>query len=320
MENENQQFKKLLKFKGDHGTLVGLRILNNILTVVTLGIYYPWARASVLKYMYAESEFMDSPFVFHGTGKEMFIGFLKAIALFIIIYACFFLCMASHNIVIIIIGVLLLYAGVLILAPLAVHGYCRYRSSRSSWRGIHFGYRGNVKEFMKLYLLEGFLAIITLGIYGSWFHVNVRKYVLGHLRFGNIEFKFTGNGGDLFLIHLKGILLSIITLGIYSFWYIKDLIAFEFKNLKMIQNGKEINFRSTLSGVDVLGMYIINNLIIIFTLGIGTGIAINRVMRKVFENIELDNEVDVNTLVQTEEEYKDAAGDDLAGMLDISWA
>ena len=46
----------------------------------------------------------------------------------------------------------------------------------------------------------------------------------------------------------------------------------------------------------------------------------NVILRKVFENIELDNEVDVNTLVQTEEEYKDAAGDDLAGMLDISWA
>lgn len=88
----------------------------------------------------------------------------------------------------------------------------------------------------------------------------------------------------------------------------------------MIQDGKEINFRSTLTGVDVFGIFIINYLIVIFTLGIGTGIAINRIMRKVFENMELDNEVDVNTLVQTEEEYKDAAGDDLAGMLDISWA
>ena len=62
----------------------------------------------------------------------------------------------------------------------------------------------------------------------------------------------------------------------------------------------------------------VNYLIIIFTLGIGTGIAINRVMRTVMENIEFDSEIDANSLMQTEAEYKDASGDDLAGMLDIS--
>jgi uncharacterized membrane protein YjgN (DUF898 family) len=315
---ENEQFKKLLKFNGDHGTLVGLRILNNLLKVVTLGIYYPWARASMLKYMYAESEYMGSPFTFHGTGKEMFIGFLKAVAAILIIYVCFFICIILQNPVLFVIGFIILYGGILVLIPIAIHGSYRYRLSRSSWRGIHFGYRGILKEFMKLYLLEGFLTIITLGIYGSWFYVNVRKYTYGHARFGNIEFKFTGNGGDLFLIRLKGVLLSIVTLGIYSFWYMKDVIAFEFKNLKINQNGKEINLRSTLTAADVFEMLVVNYLIIVFTLGIGTGIAINRVMRKSFDNIEFDSEIDVDNLVQTEEEYKDAAGDDLAGMLDIS--
>ena len=41
-------------------------------------------------------------------------------------------------------------------------------------------------------------------------------------------------------------------------------------------------------------------------------------MRTVMENIEFDNEIDADSLVQTEAEYKDASGDDLAGMLDIS--
>ena len=78
------EYKKLLKFHGDHSALVGLRIMNNILKVITLGIYYPWARASFLKYIYGESEFMGSRFVFHGTGKEMFRGFIKVI-LFVVI-------------------------------------------------------------------------------------------------------------------------------------------------------------------------------------------------------------------------------------------
>ena len=75
---QDRQFEKLLRFNGDHSTFVGLRIMNNILKVLTIGLYYPWARASELKYMYGESEYMGTRFVFHGTGTEMFKGFIKA--------------------------------------------------------------------------------------------------------------------------------------------------------------------------------------------------------------------------------------------------
>ena len=116
----------------------------------------------------------------------------------------------------------------------------------------------------------------------------------------------------------KGIILIILTLGIYSFWYMEDLFAFEINNIKASQNGKEINLRSTLSGGDVFQMVIVNTLIIIFTFGIGTGIAINRSMVTSLSNIEFDSEIDAETLVQTEEEYKDATGEDLSDMFELS--
>ena len=112
--------------------------------------------------------------------------------------------------------------------------------------------------------------------------------------------------------------LTILTLGIYSFWYYKQVIAFQIDNTKMIQNGNEIKLRSTLTAGKIFGMLISNYLIILFTLGIGTGIAINRLLRVTMENIEFDAEIDTTLLLQTETEYKNAAGDDLADMLDIS--
>ena len=315
---ENQEFKKLLKFNGDHGTLVGLRIVNNILKVITFGIYYPWARANFLKYLYNETEFMGTRFVFHGTGKEMFKGFIKAVGIFLALYILLIVTISLKNPVLMIIGITIFYVGFLLLIPIAIHGSYRYRLSRTSWRSIHFGYRGKLKEFFKLYISQFFLTLITLGIYSSWFEVSVKKYIYGNMRFGNIEFKFTGDGIDLFVIRLKGIILIILTLGIYSFWYMKDLFAFEINNLKATQNGKEINLRSTLSGGDVFQMVIVNTLIIIFTFGIGTGIAINRSMVTSLSNIEFDSEIDAETLVQTEEEYKDATGEDLSDMFELS--
>ncbi len=312
---ESKEFKKLLKFNGNNSEYIGLRIINNILTVLTLGLYYPWSKAANSKYLYSETEFMETRFVFHGTGKEMFKGFLKAIGIFIGLYVIlivFFLLKLP------ILGVLIYFISIFLMIPLIIHSSNKYRLSRTSWRGIHFGYRGILKEFMKLYFVNILLTAITAGIYSSWMQVNISSFIRGNSRFGNIEFKFIGKGLDLFLLKLKGIFLMVITLGIYSFWYFKNLIAFEIDNTKMIQNGKEINLRSTMTGGQIFGLFITNYLIIIFTLGIGTGIAINRSLRIVMQNIEFDSEIDAESLIQTEEEYKNATGDDLAGVFDIS--
>jgi uncharacterized membrane protein YjgN (DUF898 family) len=51
--------------------------------------------------------------------------------------------------------------------------------SRTSWRGVRFGYRGDRNEFVKLFL-NGFYTV-TLGIYGSWFKMNLRSYVLSNI-------------------------------------------------------------------------------------------------------------------------------------------
>jgi uncharacterized membrane protein YjgN (DUF898 family) len=315
---ENQVWSKSLKFNGSHSELVGLRIINNILKVITFSFYYPWAKVKELKYMYNETEFMQSRFVFHGTGNEVFKGFIKAIVLFGSLYIILLLCSYTENVTLTIIGASIFYAGFLALVPLAIHGSLRYRLSRTSWRGIHFGYRGKLKEFYTLYLKNIFFTVITLGIYSAWMRVEINKYTRGNIRFGNIQFSFVGKGLDLFLINLKGIIFSILTLGIYTFWYYKNRLMFEVNNTKIIQNGEIINLRSTLSPGEIFKLLIVNYIIIIFTFGIGTGIAINRATRVLFQNIEFEREIDADAIQQTEEEYKDATGDDLVGILDIS--
>lgn len=315
---EKTDYHKLLKFHGDHNELVSLRILNNILQVFTLGLYYPWARAKTLRYMYGETEYLDTRFVFHGTGKEIFKGFIKAVLILLALYAVLIVTGMSDNTVLVVIGFLIFVIGLTALIPLAIHGSNRYRLSRTSWRGIHFGYRGKLNELYRVYITNSLLTLLTLGLYSAWFQVELKKYIYGNIRFGNIAFQYTGKGLDLFLIRFKGILLSILTLGIYSFWFMRDLARFEMENLKILQDGKEINMRTSISPGKIFGMVFSNYFIILLTLGIGTGIAINRFMRMAFENIEFEGAINPETLLQTEEEYKDATGDDLAGMLDIS--
>lgn len=319
MENSNN-YKQLMSFHGDHGRYVGLRIMNNILKMFTLGFYYPWARASELQYLYGETEYMGSRFVFHGTGKEIFRGYIKALVLFVLIIGIFIASIASGNSIIMFLGIAFYVVSILAIIPIAIHGANRYRLSRTSWRGIHFGYRGKLGQLYKLILLNGLLTILTGGLYGPWFQVELKKYIYKHRRFGNVEFAFTGRGLDLFLLRLKGFLLIVITLGIYSFWFLRDLARFEANNLKVLQNGKQINVRTTLTGGQIFGTIIINYFIVVLSFGLATGVAINRTMQVIFNSIEFDDAIDANSLQQTEEEYKDAMGDDMAGFLDISIA
>ena len=69
-----------LKFEGKGSELFGIFIDNFFLNLLTLGIYYPWAKAKQLRYYYRSTIINNSDFQFSGTGKEMFFGLAKALA------------------------------------------------------------------------------------------------------------------------------------------------------------------------------------------------------------------------------------------------
>lgn len=312
-----QVIPQRLQFHGDGAKFFGILIVNFILTLLTLGLYYPWARAKTLQYLYGEAEFAGSRFQFHGTGQEMFKGFIKAVVIIGVLFIIYTVAQASGNVAIALIGSLIYFLGIVAIIPIAIHGGLRYRMSRTSWRGIHFGYRGNLTELVKIVFKGMLLTVFTFGIYGSWLSINIRNYCIGHIRLGNVRFRYNGNGGDFFWLNFKGVFLTIITFGIYSFWYAKNLNNYYIDNIKLIQDDNEFSFNSTLGAGDIFATGIINYFLIVFTLGLGTPWALLRQIRMVIDNIELDGAFNPETVLQTEEAYTNATGDDMLDMLDI---
>lgn len=304
-----------LSFKGKGGDLFIVLIVNMLLTFITLGLYYPWAKARSLSWYYENLELDGHPFHFHGTGNEMFKGFIKALGLLVVIYGVFiFLTFQKMEVV----GFLWLFGTLIALLPFIIHGSYRYRTSRSSWRGIHFGYRGDLKELINLCLKGGLLTLVTLGIYGAWFAIDLRTYLIGHLRYGSSRFAYKGDGMEFFIMNLKGYFLTIITLGIYGFWWQRDIFYYYVDNLSWeFNDGKRIQFKSTATGGGFFGLLVGNLLLIIFTLGIGFAWAEVRMMRFVMEHVEFHGDADLDAVVQTELEHKDATADDLGDLMDF---
>lgn len=153
----------------------------------------------------------------------------------------------------------------------------------------------------------------------AWFSMNIRNYVLSKIRFGSLEFKYKGNGGEYFVMNLVGYLLTIVTLGIYSFWWQKNLFEYFINNLSLHQEDKEIKFKSTATGGGFFGLMIVNLLIIVCTFGLGYAWAVTRTINFVVNNIELEGNIDLNAISQTETNYTDATGEDINDFLDVDF-
>lgn len=317
-ENENAKQDYQFDFRGNGSEYFTIMIVNWLLTLITLGFYYPWAKAKKLRYMYGQTSLNNERFHFAGTGKEMFQGFIKVIIFYIAVMAIYItLLTIIENPVM---AVLFIYLAIFAIVPFAIHGSLRYKMSRTSYRGIRFGYRGDRNELVKSFYKWAFLTLITLGIYGAWLEMKVRSYTHKNIRYGNIEFSNNCNGGDWFILNLSGYLLTLITLGIYFFWWQKNIFNYYVDNMKMSKNDQNINCYSTATGGGFFSLLMGNLLLTVFTLGFGKAWADIRTQKFIFENIKLDGNINIDDIPQTEVEYTNAIGDDTMDFLDIDLA
>ena len=187
-------------FHGSGGSLLGIHIVNVLLTLVTVGVYYCWAKTRVRRYLYSESGFEGDRFAYHGTGKELLLGFLRAFVVFLlpIIFLTIVRDQLDVDRSIKTVAAFLVSVLFLILIPVATVGSRRYRLTRTSWRGIRFSFRGRAKDFIVIFITGYFLTGLTFGLYYPFYLTRRQAFLVSKSYFGNERFDFDGNGWDLF--------------------------------------------------------------------------------------------------------------------------
>ncbi len=301
-----------LNFIGNGSSFFSIIAINWLLTAITLGFYYPWAKEKKLKYLYGSTTLNNDHFQFLGTGKEMFKGYIKALVLMVVLFAIFIgIVEKGHPNL----ATLVLYLSLAAILPFAIHGTYRYRMSKTIWRGIRFGYRGDRNELVRNFFTWVFYTIISFGIYAAWFTVNLRNYIFNNIRLGDIEFKSKAKGDDYFWLNVRGYFFTIFTLGIYMFWWQANLFNFYINNLSLEKGEQTIELRSTATAGGFFKLIIVNLLIIVFTFGFGYAWAVTRTLKFITSNIQLEGDIDLDTVFQTEASYNDATGEDISDYL-----
>lgn len=305
-----------IRFHGSGGTLFGIHVVNVLLILVTLGIYYFWGKTRVRRYLFGQTEFEGDRFAYHGTARELFLGFLRAFLVFIV---PILLLTWVHGVLdvdsplkgLAAFAISILY---LVFIPVAMVGARRYRLSRTSWRGIRFSFDGRASEFIKIFLKATLLLGLTFGLYYPWFATYRQAFMTSHSSFGSARFGFDGKGRDLFWGYLAALLLTLPTLGLSWIWFLARRRRY-FWNHTSFEGAR---FRCGVSGGALLGLWLVNALLLVLTLGIAWPWVRVRNIRFALRYLTLDGALDLERIRQEAQEST-ATGEGLASFLDTGF-
>ncbi len=311
-----QENKKTFSFHGEGGTLLGMHFVNLFLAIVTLGIYFFWGRVKIRKYIWGQIEFEGDRLSYHGTGKETFLGWLKAALFFGIPY--YFLRYGPRlmglGLFEIIVGGVLSTLFIVVFIPMATVGSRRYRLSRTAWRGIRFSFRKTWGEYVSLFLKGTFLQMVTLGLYSPYYAAQRDKFLISNTYVGNRNLDYDGEGKDLFRLFIPSYLLAIFTLGISFIWY-------QIKKTRYMWNHTtfgDARFECTITVGGMLSLYLGNTLLVLFTLGFAFPWAQVRSMNYLLNHLTLNGPTDLGSIEQ-DAQTVNATGEELASFLDLDF-
>ncbi len=303
-----------LRFHGAGGELFGIFVVNVLLTLLTLGVYSFWAKVKTRQYLWGQTEFAGDRFNFHGTGRELLIGWLKAMVLFggLVVVTRMLLPTLWDAPQADAIGQLLLAAGFIVLIPLAIIGSMRYRLGRTSWRGVRFSFHGGYRELLGIMLRSFVLTGLTLGLYLPFYQTNLRRFLADCSRFGSTSFTFDGEAGALLGRYVLTLLLTLPTLGLVWLWY----LAFQRRYYWNHTSVTGARFHCTVTGGGLLGLYAVNLALIVLSLGLALPWATVRTRRYDMEHLVLQGPVDIENITQ-QAQTATPTGEELSGFLDV---
>jgi uncharacterized membrane protein YjgN (DUF898 family) len=303
-------------FHGDVRTLFQIQMVNMLLVMLTLGVYSFWARVRVRRYLLSETELDGDRFQYHGTGRELFLGALKAALVFGAPLAAVNVLglMARGLAVVELLVSVVTYAGLLAFIAVATVGARGYRLSRTSWRGIRFGFRGRVREFVKIFVGGSIVIVVTFSLFAPVFFIRRYGYLTSHSWFGSGRFRFDGRSDALFWPYVKMLVLAIPTLGLSFFTY----LAQQQRHFWNHTTFADARFRSTVTTGGLLSLHVVGILAVVTSLGLAWPWVVVRKWRYRLDNLRLEGPLNLEAIVQRPVAAS-AVGDSLAGLIDVDF-
>ena len=299
-----------ITYHGALGPLYGIWFKNILLNILTLWIYSFWAKTNMRRYNTHSMDLAGDRFEYLGTGKELFLGFIKIAPFYALFLIAF---VVTEKMIAPWAATILLYGVIFYMIPVAGYGALKYRFNRLSWRGIRGRMAGSAFAYGLFHLKGTALKIATLGLMSPKIDIERFKERISHMQFGNVPLSFDDNKPhNLNKINTITMLLAVPTLMISRLWY---GVALQKACIERL-SADNIRFKYTATPGQILGHVLLNLIILVFTLGFGTPIILRRNMNLFAGIYVVGGDLDTSAITQTASQ-KAGLSEGIQDMFDI---
>ncbi len=221
-----------VRFSGSGSEYFRIWIVNLLLTLVTLGLYYPWAKVRRLRYFYGNTLVDGVPLAFHGDPRKMFRGWLLVGVLFALYSMAGNFSAAAGFVALLIVAA---------IAPAMLKSSMQFRMANTSWRGLRFSFEGSLAGAYRAVVplfVPGVVLVGALGIvadperpplwYGfvalavtlvtvavlPWLFWKLKQYQHNHYALASVQTTFKASLGSFYRLFFKliGVVLLVLVL------------------------------------------------------------------------------------------------------------
>ncbi len=211
-------------FHGNGAEYFRIWIVNLLLSILTIGVYSAWAKVRTKRYFYGNTELAGDRFEYLASPIAILKGRLIGVALLVIytVAGTFSTLLGA------------VAGGVLaLLLPLIFIQAFRFNAHNSAWRGIRFGFDGEVWPACKAYLLWPLFGVLTLGVGLPYALYRINQYQIDNHRFGESLASSSAAGGGFYRIALISIGIFVLMLvavvaaaaGFFLSWFPPEILA-----------------------------------------------------------------------------------------------
>lgn len=193
-----------MKFTGDASEYFRIWIVNLALSIVTLGVYTPWARVRNRQYMYGHTWVGQHNFEYTANPWALLRGYLIVVLFFGAFNAALQFQFDGWEWVV---GVVLLLF--VVAYPWLVRQSLKFLARSTVHRGIPFHFSGSLGGAYFAYGLANIAASFSGSLAMPWALHTQRAYQVNNVNYGTAKGNFRGDVGQFYLIALTALGLAL---------------------------------------------------------------------------------------------------------------
>lgn len=331
-ETSEEDFRSVqVEFHGQAFEYFKIWIVNIFLTIITLGIYYAWAKVRNKQYFYGNTTIEGSSFNYTANPIAILKGWFIGTGFFVI-YS-----LVSELYPMAGLALMLVF---LPIVPWLIVKSLAFNARNSLYRNVSFDFKGKYGEATVVFLLLPLLVLITAGLILPYIWYKQNRFVIAHSAFGTTDFEYHAEPKDFFRIFfvalgallVAGLLvfgastlldqqlatitagLIIVPLYVWLFGYYTASIT----NLNYNSTTLDRHyFTSTLEAKKMAWLYFTNTLAIALSLGLMIPWAKVRMARYRAECLQLEVAGSLDNFIAAEQQNVSALGEQIGEAFDV---